>query len=157
MGGIVNFLQRNFAVLIALAIGWIFFVVIASALYRRVRGKYLLLHKPTDLTFSEDWTSGSSLQSSRTRLGGARNCLFVGVNSQSVYVLPHFPFNLMFLPEIFGLEYIIPRNRIRQVASESSAFGNTVRVAFTTDTGATNAVALRLRHPEQFMQAVGVN
>ena len=81
--------------------------------------------------------------------------MFVGVGSQFVYVLPHFPFNLVFLPEMYGLEHVIPRGRIRRVSSESSAFGDNVRVAFTTESGETKEFALKLRHPEQFLQSVG--
>ena len=88
-------------------------------------------------------------------MGGARNALFVGVSPESVYVLPQFPFNLLFLPEIYGLEHVIPRGQIRRAVSVSSLLGNEVRVEFNGASGASNELALKLRRPEQFLHAIG--
>ena len=88
-------------------------------------------------------------------MGGARNALFVGVSPEFVYVLPQFPFNLLFLPEIYGLEHVIPRGQIRRAVSVSSLLGNEVRVEFNGASGASNELALKLRRPEQFLHAIG--
>ena len=148
-----EFVQHHFGLLIAVAIGWIILLLIASIVYRRTRGKYVLFQKPTDLAFSESWTSGRSLQSRLAGIG-ARNALFVGVGSEFVYVLPQFPFNLLFLPEIYGLEYVIPRVQIRRVASVPPARGDEVHLQFRSTSGAANELALKLRRPEQFLQAL---
>lgn len=61
MSGPFEFAQRHFDLLFASAVGWIVFVLIASIIYRRSRGKYVLFQKPANLAFSESWTSGRSL------------------------------------------------------------------------------------------------
>ena len=47
-----------------------------------------------------------------TRIGGARNCLLVYVADGALTIVPVFPFNLMFLPEIYGLETTAPISAI---------------------------------------------
>jgi hypothetical protein len=150
-----DFAQRHFDLLFAAAAGWIILVLVASIVYRCTRGKYVLFQTPTGLAFSESWTSGRSLQSWWARMGGARNALFVGVSPEFVYVLPQFPFNLLFLPEVYGLEHVIPRGQIRRIVSVPSLLGNEVRVEFNGASGASNELALKLRQPEQFLHAIG--
>ena len=145
MSGPFEFAQRHFDLLFGIAAGWIIFVLVASIIYRRSRGKYVLFQKPADLAFSESWTSGHSLQSWWARMGGARNALFVGVSPEFVYVLPQFPFNLLFLPEIYGLEHVIPRGQIRRAVSVSSLIGTEVHVEFSGAPGASNELALKLQ------------
>lgn len=105
---------QNFWVGFALTAGWIAFVILASVLYRRGKGKPLLRPQFKQPLFLETWRSGHSLRSLITRLGGARNCLWVAVDEETLRVAPHFPFNLMFLPEIYGLEYNVSGEAVRR-------------------------------------------
>src|SRR5688500_18299687 len=86
------------------AFAWLLTVVAVSVLYRLTRGKPLLRPRVPDALFSQNWCSGRSLRNVVTRLGGASGCLWVTVTRDELLVGSHFPFTLMFLPEIYGLE-----------------------------------------------------
>lgn len=96
-----------FPVLFGTAIAWIGLWVGASIIYRKSRGKPLFPRKPQDAAFFESNASGHSNRNRLTKLGGARNCLSVAVTKDAVVIQPRFPFNLMFLPEIYDFEYTI--------------------------------------------------
>jgi len=57
-----------------------------------------------------------------TRIGGGRNCLLVYVADGALTIIPVFPFNLMFLPEIYGLETTAPISDVK-VSYVSGLFG----------------------------------
>ncbi len=81
-----------------LAVGWIVFVIGVSIVFRRSRGKPLFPKVPVDAIYVEKSASGR----------WASNCLLVAVTQKALSVVPKFPFNLMFLPEVYGLERTIP-------------------------------------------------
>jgi hypothetical protein len=83
---------------------WLAVVVAASIIYRRRAGKPVIPRAPADAVFVEKGCSGNSQRNVLTQLGGASNCLLVYVADQKIHVVPQFPFNLLFLPEIWGLE-----------------------------------------------------
>ena len=89
---------------VAAPIAWLGVWIVGSIVYRRISGKPLFPRAPHDAVFVEAWRSGHSLKNSLTRIGGARNCLLVYVADGALTIVPIFPFNLMFLPEIYGLE-----------------------------------------------------
>jgi hypothetical protein len=146
--------EENVALLFCGAVGWIVLWLIGSAFYRKWKGKALLASRPSDAQFVEAWTSGHSNRSLLTRLGGARNCLLVAITPTSLVVRPHFPFSLLFLPEIYDLEYVIPRRNIQMVTPRSGWLGKTIEIAFSVDAGDNRSIELRLRQPEIFLQAV---
>src|ERR1700749_107918 len=91
---------------------WIGLVVLASVFYRLSKGKRLFRPRFTAPAFLETWKSGRSMRNFYARHGGARNCLWVAVFNDSICIGVHFPFTLMFGPEIYGLECTIPRSAI---------------------------------------------
>jgi hypothetical protein len=148
------FLEANFALLFTICLAWVVLVVIASAIYRTSRGKPVLTQPPHEPVFLERWTSGRSLRSVLTRLGGARNCLLVAVTREALVIRPHFPFTLLFLPEIYGLEWTIPRSSIQRVAQVEGLIGRRLLVEFKSGGGDIERVELILRDSEQFRQAL---
>ena len=85
---------------------------------------------------------------------GARNCLVVQVTDEELDIHPHFPFNLLFLPEICGLEYRIPLNRIVATNIVKKFLFKKVELAFTTTEGSSEEVSLSVKRPEDFLSAL---
>jgi hypothetical protein len=156
MTELLQMVEQNFAFLFASGLAWVLLWFIGSALYRKWKGKSLLAERPSDAQFLEAWTSGHSNRSLLTKLGGARNCLLVAVTPTSLIVRPHFPFSLLFLPEIYDLEYVIARRDIRSVTPKSGLFGGSIEVTFSVSSGDSRSIELRLRQPQGFLQVVGI-
>ena len=134
------------------AIGWIVFAIIISAVIRVRRGKVLFPKPSSNALFSERICSGRSFSTIWARVGGARNCLLVTLTEKTLAVTPHFPFNLIFLPEIYGLEHNIDISAIRDVTEKKGILGSSVTVAFTGLRE--QRFELRLRHQDGFLQAL---
>ena len=154
MGDLPATLERWFPVLFAVALGWMLIWVGLSFAYRKWKHKDVIAERPADAAFLETWTSGNSNRSFLAKIGGARNCLLVAVTQDSLIVRPHFPFNLLFLPQIFDLDHVIPRTHIRSVTAKTGLFGETAEVVFSVASEDTRTIELRLRQPQQFLQAV---
>ncbi|MEQ1726456.1 MAG: hypothetical protein ABL882_11080 [Sphingopyxis sp.] len=92
---------------------WIAGWIGISIVFRLNRGKPIFPKRPDGALFYEGWASGRSLATLWGRIGGARNCLMITVTPKELIVTPRFPFNLMFLPEIYGMEACVPRSRVR--------------------------------------------
>jgi len=123
-----------------LAIAWIVFVIAASIVFRRKKGKPVFPTVPTDALYVDKWASGR----------WASNCLLVVVSDTALSVVPKFPFNLMFLPEVYGLERTIPLRTIRDVRRLGGfGLGNNVAV----DYGEAE-LRLKVRNPQAFLDAL---
>ena len=123
-----------------LAIAWIVFVIGASIVFRRSRGKPVFPTVPPDAVYVDKQASGR----------WASNCLLVAVTDKALYVVPKFPFNLMFLPEVYGLERTIPLRNIRDVRwLRGFGLGNNVAV----DHGEAE-LRLKVRNPQAFLDAL---
>jgi len=155
MHELIQMIQTNHNLFFAGPLLWISLCVVASVVYRRSRGKAIWPSKPENCMFYESWTSGHSNSSIFTKLGGARNCLLVAVTPDSLVIQPQFPFNLMFLPEIYGLEYSIPALNIRAVAERGRILGRGVEVEFIDLDGGEKSVRLYLRKTDQFLATMG--
>jgi hypothetical protein len=131
---------------------WLICVIAASVLYRSTRGKPVSPDVPGDARFVERWTSGRSLDTPWGRIGGAHNCLMVAVTHDSVMVAPHFPFSLMFLPEIYGLELAAPRAAVAIEKISSGLFGRGLIRA--VDGPTSRRIELRLRDKSGFIAAL---
>jgi hypothetical protein len=141
---------------IAVVLGWVIAVLVASIIFRLTRSKAIFKPGLSHAMFAENWRSGRSLQNFVTRIGGANNCLWVVVTNDALRVAPHFPFNLFFLPEIYGLEYTIALARIRSVEPLPGALRrNRVRIAFTTPDAGEETIELALRDRDAFIRAIG--
>lgn len=120
--------------------GWILFVICASIVFRRRNGKPVFPSVPIDAIYVDKWASGR----------WASNCLLVTVTDKALSVVPRFPFNLMFLPEIYGLERTIALHSIRDVRRLRS-LGLFSNVA--VDYGDAE-LRLKVRKPDAFVDAV---
>ena len=127
----------------------------ASAIYRRIKGKPIFPGAPSNSRFVETWASGSSLRNLITRLGGARGCLHVAVTQTSLEIHPHFPFSLLFLPEICDLDIDVPLTRIRGVRSKRFLFWVSQIVEYSDESGRPRRVQLLLKNSAEFRLAVG--
>jgi hypothetical protein len=134
---------------------WIGLVVAASVIYRRSKGKAIYPSKPKDSLYYEGWASGHSNSNILTKLGGARNCLSVAVTADSLIIQLRFPFNLMFLPEIYGLEYHISGSSIRSLEKKGRLFWKGVEVQFIDTDGGLKSLSLYLKNTDDFVAAIG--
>src|SRR4029453_18668639 len=108
----------NYIFLLIVSIVSTVIVVFTSIVYRTIKGKNYPVIPERDITFTERWVSGSSQKNLLTKLGGASNCLSVTLSGSALVVRPMFPFNLMFLPEIYDLEHVIARKRYKENRTE---------------------------------------
>ncbi len=105
-----------------------------------------------DAVYQENWGSGRSLNTLWGRIGGASNCLIVAVTRDTLTVTPRFPFNLMFLPEVYGLELTAPLARVRV---ENPAAGLLkLRVIVVVDGADSTRMELKLRDRASFLAAL---
>jgi hypothetical protein len=141
-------------VIIPLSYGWIALWIGASIVYRRGKGKPIFPRAPADAVFVTRAGSGRSLKNLITRIGGARNCLLIAVTPTDLEVTPWFPFNLMFLPEIYGLECRVPLADLSAVRRESRLFARIAVIEFNDPSGRPCAVELRCSALDEFVQAL---
>lgn len=130
--------------------GW----VAASVLHRRRRGKPIFPSAPADAVFLEKKASGASKKNILTVLGGASGCLIVAVTPSHLMVRPMFPFNLMFLPEVYGLEFEIPLRSLRAVDERDTILGRVLEIEFDSEPK-TARIELRLKDAAGFLRAIG--
>lgn len=137
------------------ALGWSILVIVASIFYRIRKGKPIFRPGIYNAIFSERWRSGRSLKNLFTRLGGAQNCLWVDVTEKELFVGLHFPFTLMFLPEIYGLEYRIAGPEIVAIDEHSSfLLGRRARVRFRTLSGGDEKFEVSLKDLDGFRRSI---
>jgi hypothetical protein len=136
------------------AIAWVAGWLLISFLVRRAQRKRFFAPTADVYEFSEKWISGRSLDTWWSRLGGARNCLFVGVGREKLLVQPHFPFVLGFMPEIYHLEQVIPLTRITRITPGRYQLRSVLRLEYSDPDGRRRVLELGLRHPEEFLRIV---
>jgi len=150
-----HFLEANVGLFAALGLAWFTLMVGLSIVRRRRKGKPLYPKKPANAVFFESGAAGHSQKDFKSRLGGASRCLMVAVTPEELQVVPNFPFNLMFLPEIYDLEHKIRREDVISVTEEKSALlGDKATVVFRVPTGEQRTIVLRLKHTADFLQAL---
>lgn len=123
---------------------WVAIVIAASIAYRHISGKPIVPHIPTGARYSDRWASGDF----------ASNCLLVAVNGNALTVVPRFPFNLMFLPQIYGLERNIPLESIKQVEIMNGLFTRSVLIIYGEND---RSLRLRVRDPFALKDALRQN
>jgi len=131
---------------------WLLLVIGASILLRRRAGKPIFPRNPEDARFSERGCSGRSHRTLLTRIAGASRCLLVAVTDEQLIVCPSFPFNLMFLPECYDLEHVIPAAAIREVEDQHGLFRRSIIVSF--DDPDPRQIALRVHDPDALLAAL---
>ncbi len=155
MKELINFVEAHRTLSFVGPLVWILLWVVASIIYRMSRGKTIVPAKPKNSLFYEGWASGHSNTNIFTKLGGAHKYLLVAVTPDALIIQPRFPFNLMFLPEIYGLEYRIPGLNIRAVEMKGRIFGKGVEMKFIDGGGSEKSVRLYLRKTDDFLVAIG--
>lgn len=133
-------------------LGWIIVAVVVSIIFRKRRGKPLFPKAPDGALFSERRCSGRSLQTPWAKIGGARNCLLVAVTPKKLVVTPLFPFNLILLPEIYGLDHNIDISAIREAFDRKSILGRSVTITYADPK--VRRIELRLRHHNVFIRTL---
>lgn len=136
-----------------LGLAWVAFIALLSAAYRTNKGKPVLFWTISDAEFIVHFASGHKGRSLFYSLGGASSCLVVAVAHGRFVVRPWFPFNLMFLPEIFGLECDIPLDRVVSVELPFSRFSvRRIMVRYRDEFLQDHSLSLRFRDPERLME-----
>lgn len=107
-----------------------------------------------DAVFIETAASGHSNRAWYTKLGGASRCLVVAVTGTRLLIHPRFPFNLMFLPEIYGLEHDVAAERVTRAEVGYDRPGS-VRLEFRDSDDRLQDVTLYLQKPSDFVKALG--
>ncbi|MDP3401837.1 MAG: hypothetical protein Q8R97_12015, partial [Brevundimonas sp.] len=146
---IEDFVERHALIVVSFPFVWIGAIVTASVFMRRQRGKRIFATSPVGCIFEENRTSGRQLGGIRA-LGGASNALKVCVTRDTLFIMPCFPFSLMFLPEVWGLEHEIKLRRIQTIEERSGLFGRSLVVHLADD----KRIELRLRDPDGFRHAI---
>ena len=136
-------------------LAWIGAWVVASLVYRAIHGKPIFYARLPGTRFRQTNASGHSHRSWFTRLGGANGCLVVQVTEMELDIHLFPPFNWLFMPELFGLEYRAPLTSVRSAELRKKFFRSYVDVVLRTDDGETK-VSLLLARPDEFLAALGI-
>lgn len=120
---------------------WLMFLVLLSVWFRRTRGKAIITKIPATALYSERSASATM----------ASNCLIVAVTPDALIVTPRFPFNLMFLPEVYGLEHDIPLSTISDASAARAWWGGNVSVSYGEQP---RRLRLKVRDPAAFVDAL---
>jgi hypothetical protein len=147
-----SWIEQHHSVVLLAVFLWVGGFVLASILLRLRAGRPIITRAPEHAVFLQRSGSGRSERSWLTRLGGANNCLMVAVTEHELHIVPMFPFNLMFMPEVWDLEHRIRRRDIRSVTPGS---GRWVRIEWQSSGAGRKAFRLRVRQPEALLQALG--
>ena len=128
---------------------WIPVIFLASIIVRRLQRRPIFPRAPEGAVFSESMASGRS--DGWRGLGGAGYCLMVWIDRETLTIVPFFPFNLMFVGAIWGLEQSIPRREVIQVKSHAGILRRTVVVTYRRNLE-TRHFTLVLRNSEVFVR-----
>jgi hypothetical protein len=150
----VEFVHKHFSFIYSLALAWVIVVAVASVLSRKRKGKLIFRPKFAQALFTDQWRSGRSFKSLLSRIGGARNCLWIAVADGELWVGLHFPFNLMFMPEWSGLEYRLRGIDILSVEQPLSSGSGKVLIRYRNATGKEEAFEITVRNVEAFNRAI---
>lgn len=134
------------------AFGFLWFA--ASIVYRLKTGKPLFARPAPGSTFSERWASGRAGAGLLARLGTAKNCLHVQVDARSLRIHPHFPITLGFVPEIYGMDHVVPLEAVRSASILGGRYAQAVEVRYALPGGEEQVLQLLLRRAEAFIAAV---
>lgn len=136
---------------------WVLFIVILSVIYRTNKGKPVFFWSVPDADFIVHFASGHAGRHWYLGFGAANSCLVVAVADGRFIVRPWFPFNLFFLPEIFGVECDVPLEWVTSVDCSDSRFSiRRIIVEFHDELLQKHTMSLRLRDPERLAELLPV-
>ena len=75
--------------------------------------------------------------------------MLVALAPRRLTIIPIFPFNLIFLPEIYGLDHSFDISAIQQVADRKGILGRHLTITYADPK--IRRVELRLRHHDAFV------
>lgn len=151
-----EFVFKNFNIIFTAAFFWVALVIVASIIYKARKSKKLPSIDPKEVLYQEDGVSGSSHKSIITRLGGARNCLLVTATNNEIDIHPSFPFNLMFLPEIYDLNHRIAVKDIKNIQRIEHVIGKpSIKIEYTQNGGEVKGFELYLGNTDKFLTSIG--
>jgi len=117
------------------------------AIGRRRRGEFVFRPTLPNVKFEETWISGGA-----GWFGSARNCLWVTLTDDHLWVNLHFPFCL-FIPRLLGLEAkVAPNNVIGIENKESFLGGRHTVIHFRDDNGRARAIDLTIHDADDFVR-----
>jgi hypothetical protein len=135
--------------------GWIAFLLVGSILVRSFSGMPIFRPRFAQALFLETWRSGRSLRTWISRMGGAKNCLWVVVDKESLQIAPHFPFHLAFVGTFYGLELSVPAGAIHAVKRQQGFLkGSWVRIIFERSPSSAEEFEISLKDPQAFIDAI---
>lgn len=138
-----------------IAPGGVLLFAVVSVVYRIRSGKGFFRKAHGEVLFQERFGSGNYHGHWYTVLGGARNCLLITLTASELFIRPWFPFNLLFLPEIYGLEHRIALSDITSVKERKNwLLGTTLDIEFHGSRGREERFSLILREKEAFLNAL---
>jgi hypothetical protein len=136
-----------------LPVVWIASLLVASIVSRRRRGQPIVFFGVPNAAFIETRASGHSRRTWYTKLVGARKCLVVAVTGNRLTIRPRFPFTLIFLPEMFGLELDVPLHQVLHVVYDPQR-SRAVHVQLREVNHEVHEMTLYLRKPQDFVDAM---
>ena len=148
-----QFVKDNFTLLLTVGIVATVVGVAVSIVYRVASAREVVSLPEQDVLFTERWASGSSQKNLVTKLGGASNCLSITLSRNAVIIRPMFPFNLLFLPEVYDLEHVIPRSSIKNIEF-GGPNSRCISLEFESHGGRMKRFELSLRRGEEFRHAI---
>ena len=106
----MQFIFDNFAIIWFCVAFWVFGISTFTHYRNKRNGLYFEEPTPETIIYSESYASGRSHKSSKTKLGGASNCLKVIITPTHLFLRPLFP--LIILGPHFDLIHVIPLSKI---------------------------------------------
>lgn len=154
MNDLIRFLEEHF-----LQIWFVFLAItlfnIVSLWYKRKKRDSIFPNiSQGQIIYKENFASGRSYKSLKTKLGNAQNCLSITVTRNELWIAPFFPFSLF--AQMYDLEHRIKKEWIREV-KETKAFGKRgFIITHLDDKGKKHTFELWPWHSNKFSEALGI-
>ena len=140
-------LERSFPWLFAAMVLATIAIAGIRAILKRRRGEFVLRPILANALFDETWVSGGT-----GLLSSARNCLWVTLTDDALFIGLHFPFSV-FVPRWFGLEAkITPGNVIAIENRQTFLQGSLLAIRFRDGDGRPRTIDLKLRREDTFVR-----
>ncbi|HWA24105.1 MAG TPA: hypothetical protein VG734_00415 [Lacunisphaera sp.] len=143
-----KFVDAHFQQIWLLTLGWVIGSFTFKYFRHRSKGRFFDDPSAGALLYSENFASGRSLKSWRTRFGGASNCLKIMITADRLFVRPIFPF-LILGPDI-DLVHSIPLGSIESATPQRGAFQSALRIKFRSTDSTTSEIDIMSKKFAEF-------
>lgn len=133
---------------IIIGLSWLAFLVIGAFFLRKRALAMFPAIETVKVVYQERWTSGHSRKNWRTRMGGARNSLYIVVTDKEVWIRGMAIF--VAFSGFYDLLHKIPIKNITSVEEE----GAYLVLSFKTEKGEDRKVAIRSKSPDELKNAI---